>query len=285
VDLRFLREERELALKPDQSRRDTVAKRKQEELQLVRRSDLTLVVSPTERALLERACPGALVRVISTICSIEERQLPGLEHRRNIIFIGGFEHPPNSDAVLYFATEIFPRVRAVIPEAVFQVIGPEPPTEVRSLSGSNIKILGYIADIGPYFDQARLSVAPLRFGAGVKGKVNQSMALGVPTVVSSVAAEGMYLVHGLNALIADDPASFADAVVQLWTSTELWKRISTNGRENIREHFSVEAARRPIDELLQWAGMATHVAPSSHEPDYVQRENVLRAVQVRPQRA
>ncbi len=153
-----------------------MAKRKREELQLVRRSDLTLVVSPTERAILERACPGALVRVISTICSIEERQLPGLEHRRTIIFIGGFEHPPNSDAVLYFANEIFPRVRAVIPDAVFQVIGPDPPPEVRSLSCSHIEILGYIADIRPYFDQARLSVAPLRFGAGVKGKVNQSMA-------------------------------------------------------------------------------------------------------------
>jgi len=266
VDLRFLREEREAEVKQDQSLRAAAARRKQEELRLARRSDLTLVVSPIEKAILARECPGLDVRIISTILPMEERELPGLENRRNIIFIGGFEHPPNSDAVLYFAREIFPRVRSTIPDAVFQVIGPEPPPEIRHLSGPNIEILGYVADVRPYFDRARLSVAPLRFGAGVKGKVNQSMALGVPAVVSSIAAEGMYLVHGQNVMIADDPSSFADAVFQIWTSTELWERLSSNGRENIREHFSVEAASRQIDELLEWAGLSTPEQSDSRKP-------------------
>ena len=146
------------------------------------------------------------------------------------------------------------------------MIGPEPPPEVRRLSSPNIEILGYVADVRPYFDCARLSVAPLRFGAGVKGKVNQSMALGVPTVVTSIAAEGMYLVHGHNAMIADDPESFADAVVRVWTSTELWERLSTNGRENLREHFSVEAASQPIDELLEWAGLSAWVQGRGPNP-------------------
>ncbi len=213
-----------------------------------------------------RECPGLDVRIVSTIYPIEERDFPGLEARRTIIFIGGFEHPPNSDAVLYFAREIFPRVRAIIPDAVFQAIGPEPPPEVRRLSSPNIEILGYVADVRPYFDCARLSVAPLRFGAGVKGKVNQSMALGVPTVVTTIAAEGMYLVHGHNAMIADDPESFADAVVRVWTSTELWERLSTNGRENLREHFSVEAASQPIDGLLEWAGLSASAGSRNSNP-------------------
>ncbi|MGB0070627.1 MAG: glycosyltransferase, partial [Isosphaeraceae bacterium] len=106
---------------------------------------------------------------------------------------------------------------------------------------------------------ARLSVAPIRYGAGVKGKVNQSMSFGVPAVVTRVAAEGMYLVHEQNALIADDPEGFADAVVRLWTEPEIWHRLSVNGRENLREHFSVEAAGRRIDELLEWAGLSITV--------------------------
>ena len=108
----------------------------------------------------------------------------------------------------------------------------------------------------PIFDRARVSVAPLRFGAGVKGKVNQSMAFGVPTVVTSIAAEGMYLSHGENAMIADDPASFAEDVVRLLTSPELWRKVSQNGLKNLIEHFSVEAAAGPIDELLAWAGIS-----------------------------
>jgi len=279
VDLRFLREEREAEVKQDRSFRAAVATRKQQELRLARRSDLTLVVSPIEKAILARECPGLDVRIVSTICPIEDRPLPGLENRRNIIFIGGFEHPPNSDAVLYFARDIFPRIRAIIPDAVFQVIGPEPPPEVRRLAGPNIEILGYVADIRPLFDRARLSVAPLRFGAGVKGKVNQSMALGVPTVVTTIAAEGMYLVHGQNAMIADDPSSFADVVVRIWSSTELWERLSISGRENIREHFSVEAASRPIDDLLEWAGLSTSVG--SHSPNPTLSRTVHGEVQAR----
>ena len=142
-----------------------------------------------------------------------------------------------------------------LPDAIFQVIGPDAPPEISSLASENIEILGYVPDVTPLFHKAKLSVAPLRFGAGVKGKVNQSMALAVPTVVTSIAAEGMYLVPEENALIADDPAAFADAIVRLWTSRSLWERISSQGLKNIKDHFSVEAAARPIDELLAWARM------------------------------
>ena len=130
------------------------------------------------------------------------------------------------------------------------------PAEIRRLAGEHVRALGYVADVRPIFDQSRVAVAPIRFGAGVKGKVNQSMAHGVPTVVSTIAAEGMHLAHELNAMIADDPARFADAVVRLYTSQELWDRISANGRENVREHFSVQAASRAIDELLALADLA-----------------------------
>jgi glycosyltransferase involved in cell wall biosynthesis len=212
-------------------------------------------VSPSEKAILEAECPGIDVRIISNIHQIDEAEPPGLEGRRNIVFIGGFEHPPNPDAVLFFARAIFPRVRDQLPDVVFQVIGPDAPLEILELASPSIQILGFVPEVKPIFDRARVSVAPLRFGAGVKGKVNQSMALGVPTVVTSIAAEGMYLVHEENAMIADDPECFADAVVRLYSSSDLWKRLSVNGRESVRRHFSVEAASQRVDELLEWAGL------------------------------
>jgi glycosyltransferase involved in cell wall biosynthesis len=188
---------------------------------------------------------------------VKQKVRPKYPQRRDIIFIGGFDHAPNVDAVLFFAEEIFPQVRERIPGVVFQVIGSEPPPEIRRLASPSVNIKGFVADVEPCFNRARLSVAPLRFGAGVKGKVNQSMSLGVPAVVTSVAAEGMYLTHRENAMIADQPESFADAVVELWTSPDLWQRLSINGMRNVAEHFSIEAASRSIDELLAWAGLSS----------------------------
>jgi O-antigen biosynthesis protein len=254
VDLHFVREDRQASVMQDSTLKSAVASRKEQELRLAMRADLTFVVSPVEKVILERECPGTDVRILSTIYPLEEMAVPGYDDRRTIVFIGGFQHLPNVDAVLYFAREIFPRVRDRLPDVTFQVIGPEPPAEISNLESPDIQILGHVPDVKPLFHRARVSVAPLRFGAGVKGKVNQSMALGVPTVVTPIAAEGMYLVDDVNAMIAADVESFADAVVRVWSSRELWERLSANGRHNLLEHFSVQAAGRAIDELLLWAG-------------------------------
>jgi GT2 family glycosyltransferase len=262
VDLHFLREEREAEVKQSPELKMALAARKQQELRLARRADLTLVVSPIEKQVLEKECPGIDTRILPTIYPLQETEIPGFEGRRGIIFIGGFQHPPNTDAVLYFAQEIFPLIRTQVPDATFQVVGPDAPPEILELASPSIQILGFVPDVEPIFARARVAVAPIRFGAGVKGKVNQSMALGVPTVVTSSAAEGMYLVHERDAMIADDPAGFADAVVRLWTSPQVWERLSINGRASVKEHFSVETAEARVDELLQWAGLSS-LSPGS----------------------
>jgi glycosyltransferase involved in cell wall biosynthesis len=265
VDLHFLREERQARLVQDSALESAGASRKRQELRLARRADLTVVVSPVEKALLQTECPDFEVMVIPTIYPVEATDPPGFSGRKNLVFIGGFAHAPNIDAVLYFANEIFPLIHSRIRHAVFQIIGSDPPPEIVQLASANIEVLGYVADVKPIFDRARVSVAPIRFGAGVKGKVNQSMALGVPSVITSVAAEGMYLAHEHDAMIADDPESFADAVVRVWNSRVLWERLSINGRRNLREHFSVEAAAKPIDEMLEWAGL-TNAAQDGRLP-------------------
>jgi O-antigen biosynthesis protein len=257
VDLCFMREERRAQIGADATLLAAASSRKEQELRLARNADMTLVVSAIEKAVLEAECGQDVdVRILSNIHRVESGEPPGFDGRRDILFIGGFDHTPNIDAVVFFAQEIFPRVRQRIPRAVFKVIGPHPTPEISGLASRSIHILGFVPDVKPIFDKARLSVAPLRFGAGVKGKINQSMALGVPTVVSSIAAEGMYLTHEVDTMIADEPESFAQAVVQLWSSPDLWRKISKNGLLNLQEHFSVAAATRPIDELLAWAGLS-----------------------------
>jgi len=256
VDLHFNREEREAEILRDHTLRATAATRKQKELRLVMRADLTFVVSTVEKAILQAENASLNVQVLSNIHSMDETDPAGFEQRRDIVFIGNFEHPPDVDAVLFFMNEVVPRVHDRTPGAIFHVLGHNAPAAIRRLASRRVRIYRHVTDVRPIFDNARVSVAPIRFGAGVKVKLSQSMALGVPTVVTSVAAEGMHLVHEQNAMIADDPDSFAESLVRAWSSPDLWQRLSSNGRQNIRDHFSVAATNRGIDAILEWAGLA-----------------------------
>ena len=124
------------------------------------------------------------------------------------------------------------------------------PPEIVSLANEKIVITGLQRDARPFFDRVKLSVAPLRFGAGVKGKINQSMALGVPVVATSTAIDGTELRDREEILVADEPQRFADALVELYRSEKLWRRLSENGIRKTRELYSVEAAREKLKALF-----------------------------------
>ena len=250
VDLHFLREGRLAELRGgDRATRLVADSRKRQELRLMRQADLTLVVSETERQLLAAEAPDVRVQVVSNIHRIFGSANPP-EAREGLLFIGTFAHPPNRDAVLFFCSEVMPLLRARIPEICLKVIGSDPPAEILACAGDGVEILGYVPDVEPYFAQCRLSVAPLRYGAGVKGKVNQSLAHGLPVVATSVAAEGMHLADGESVLIADDAAGFADAVERLYTDATLWRRLSDGGLAVMERHFSFAAAERALRQAL-----------------------------------
>lgn len=249
VDLHFLREMRLAELTGDKATRAVAERRRREELNFIAEADTTLVVSPVEQDLLAREAPGADVRVVSNIHRIFGNRRPFAE-RQDIFFIGAFAHPPNTDAVLWFCREIFPLVLSEEPTLRFSVIGADPPAQVRALASENIRILGHVPDVTPFFDGCRLSVAPLRYGAGVKGKVNQSLAYGLPVVATMQAAEGMFLVDGESVLLADEPAAFAEAVLRLYRDPALWERLSKGGLTVMEQHFSFAAARRALVDLL-----------------------------------
>jgi glycosyltransferase involved in cell wall biosynthesis len=216
---------------------------------LIEQADETWVVSPVERQLLQEKWPGKSIQLVSNIVDIPGSKTP-FALRIDFLFIGGFQHKPNTDGVLFFVQEIYPLISKRLPEAKFYIIGDKPPPEITALATERIIVAGLQRDASPFFDKVKLSVAPLRFGAGVKGKINQSMAFGVPVVATSLAVEGMELRDREDILVADDPEDFAQALVELYESEELWKRISENGIEKTRSLYSTEVAGEKLELLF-----------------------------------
>ena len=248
VDLHFLRAERQAQLRHSAAPA-AVDREREQELDLVRRADLTLVVSPVERDLLLQLEPGAHVDVLT---NIHEPMPPGRPYaeREGIVFIGGFRHPPNADAVLWYAREVLPLVRGRLHGVVTTIVGDDPPASIRALAARDFVVAGHVDDVAPLFGSARLSIAPLRYGAGVKGKVNLAMSYGVPVVATSAAVEGMHLANRIDVLVADHPQTFADAIVDAYGNPTLWARLSKAGVDNIRRHFSRDAAKRALAGVL-----------------------------------
>src|SRR5690606_3509151 len=243
VDLHFLGERRTARLAGDDALARAAESTRTRELEMVRASDVTVVVSDDEAALLAREAPGARIEVLSNLHEVAGPGLP-FAQRRDLVFVGGFRHPPNVDAVRWFCGEVFPRVRAQLPQLRFHCIGDGPPPDIAGLDGrGGIHVHGYVADLAPYMDGCRIAVAPLRVGAGVKGKINLSMAHGQPVVATTLAAEGMHLRDGHDVLLADDADGFADALVRLYGDAVLWESLSRHGMDSVRRHFSADTAR------------------------------------------
>ena len=249
VDLHFLREERLAELSRSGTAKRTAESKRDEELALIRKADLTLVVSPFEKELLERLEPTAQVMLLSTIYEPLGADKPFAE-REGLLFIGGFRHPPNTDAILWYGKEIMPRLRERLPGVKTCVVGMDPPATIKALAAEDLVIAGHVPDLTPYLTGFRLAVSPLRYGAGVKGKINHAMSYGMPVVATTPSIEGMHLTPGVDVLVGDDPESFADAVARAYCDQDLWTALSEGGRENIRKHFSRDLARRSIERLV-----------------------------------
>ena len=219
------------------------------EHELIDQADETWVVSPVEQQLLQQKWPGKSIQLVSNIVDIPGSKTP-FALRRDYLFIGGFQHRPNIDAVLFFVQKIYPLVSEHLRDAKFYIIGDKPPPEIVALATERIIVAGLQRDVRPFFDSVKLSVAPLRFGAGVKGKINQSMAFGVPVVATSLAVEGMGLTDREDILVADEPEDFARALIELYESEELWKRLSENGIKKTRALYSTDTARKKLEFLF-----------------------------------
>jgi GT2 family glycosyltransferase/glycosyltransferase involved in cell wall biosynthesis len=246
VDLHYLRERRGAEVAGDAALARAAERTRARELAVIAQADTTLVVSEVERALLREDAPNAQVEILSNLHRIAG---PGrsFAERHDIVFVGGFRHPPNVDAVRWFVAEVWPRVRARLPDLRFHCIGSHTPPDIEALAAQpGVVVHGHVADIDPYMDGGRIAIAPLRYGAGVKGKVNLSMAHGQPVVATSCAVEGMHLRDGEDVLVADEPQAFADAIVRLYEDEALWTTLARSGLDSVQRHFSLDAARETV---------------------------------------
>jgi glycosyltransferase involved in cell wall biosynthesis len=249
VDLHFVRETSEARVTGDRDIERKAQETERLEYELIDQSDETWVVSSSEQRLLKKKCPKKSIQVVSNIVDVPGSKTP-FALRRDWLFIGSFQHKPNVDAVLFFTQKIYPLVSDKLRDAKFFIIGDNAPPEIVRLASERIVVTGLQRDARPFFDSVKLSVAPLRFGAGVKGKINQSMAFGVPVVATSVAVDGTELRDGEEILVADEPEDFAHALVELYESQELWSRLSQNGIRKTREFYSVETAHKKLEILF-----------------------------------
>jgi GT2 family glycosyltransferase/ubiquinone/menaquinone biosynthesis C-methylase UbiE/glycosyltransferase involved in cell wall biosynthesis len=256
-DLHFLRFERQAQFEDSQKLRDDAVLLKERELSTMRRTHATIVHSTVEKRLLD----GLLgwqddSRIFTLGWSIPiAGTTRGFRERDGILFVGGYQHGPNVDAVDYFVQEIFPRVRSQLPRARFLIVGSRAPERFRDLGVEGVEFVGFVADLAGLLDRSRMTVAPLRYGAGTKGKIYTSLSHGVPCVATSIGAEGMDLADGEEVLVADDPAGFAAHVARLHEDEALWNRLSANGYEYLKAHASTEVGRKVMAAILRHVGL------------------------------
>ena len=254
VDLHFLREEREARLKGDRSSLVVAAATRERELYLVRQADATIVVSSEERRLLEAAVPGA--RVFDLPLAREVRwPTTTFDVRSGIGFVGGFAHAPNVDALQFFLSEVWPIVLRGIPDCEFRIAGPGLPSDVLTSMPERVRYLGHVPDLSRWFDTLRVSVAPLRYGAGAKGKVASSLAHGVPCIATPIAVEGMHLHTHVGVLVETSPEGLASRIVAAYGDPKLWSDLSAAGLEYARHQLSPESWRRRFGDVLDGVGL------------------------------
>jgi glycosyltransferase involved in cell wall biosynthesis len=213
-------------------------------------SDVVFTVTQDEKEFLLKEDASLNVEVMPNIHEVIHNVKP-FDKRKDIMFIGGFLHQPNEDAVFYFVDEIFPLVKEKIPDMTFYVVGSDPSEKLLKLNSRDVKVTGYVPDVMPYFEDCRVFISPLRYGAGMKGKIGQSMGYGLPVVTTTIGAEGIGLTQEQNALIADGRQDFAEAVVKLYTDELLWEKLSRESIALIDKNYSKEIIREKLREVFE----------------------------------
>ena len=206
------------------------------ELFIASQADLVVTHSAAEAEILKRVIPHKVKLV--PFAAGEREAVPSFEERQGIAFLGSFGHAPNPDAVYWLMREILPRVWTRAPELTCKIAGSGWQADHLGRLDPRIEVLGPVADLDELFAQVRLTVAPLRFGAGVKGKVLESFAAGLPCVMSEVAAEGMPLVAPLTELVGRDAADLAARILRFHDDAQANLECGSRARALVAEHFT-----------------------------------------------
>jgi len=244
-DLHYLREQRQYEIEHNEELLKSSEKWKKIEFELCRKADVVYAVGEYEAAVLKKEFPDKIIRCVPAYIydTIDRNKMPSIENRRDILFVGGFGHPPNIDAVMWFGKEVFPKILEKCPDMVWYVVGGKVTEEIKSLESDHIKILGYVTDekLQELYRTCKLVVVPLRYGAGVKGKVVECMYYQAPFITTPTGAEGLGLDENKFAIVeADDMMS--DAIVDLYQDDKRLQQIMADCGPYINTHFTRKQA-------------------------------------------
>ncbi len=247
-DFHGLRKAREVALKQNEDvtvehLQNDITKR---EIASIYRCDLSLIISEVEIEILtnqfkiDKSLLHYLPFLLKSISDNEIKQLPVFEKRQHFITIGNFLHAPNYDAVLYLKQTIWPLIRKQLPNAELHIYGAYESEKVSQLNNDKdyFLIKGFAEDVNEVMQNAKVCLAPLRFGAGLKGKIIDAMQNGTPCVMSNIAAEGMFGELECNGCIEDNPEDFANNAVEVYSDSEIWNRYQSNGFNVFNQRFN-----------------------------------------------
>lgn len=224
------------------------------ERDLWNRCDVVFYPSEEEAVQVRSMAPNVQAMAVPLFCFRQPEGTAALDlaKRHDILFVAGFGHPPNVDAACWLIEKVLPLVHAHLPQVQLRLVGSNPTEEVVALAGEKVQVLGYVDDqtLASMYRSSRVVVAPLRFGAGVKLKVLEAMANGVPVVTTSVGAQGL---PGLDEVVpvSDDPERIADALVQLLVDDTRWSAVSHAANAYISENFSTAKMAAALKDVLR----------------------------------
>jgi glycosyltransferase involved in cell wall biosynthesis len=261
ADLHYLRLARQAAVENKASLRQQARAMQFHELVAARVADAVITHSAAEAALLRDQIPDVSVAVIPWAVPLRASDSE-FRDRENVLFVGNFAHSPNVDALQLIAGSILPWVRRKAAEITFRIVGSNMPEQFHRISQPGLEIIGAVEDMAEPLGTARLSIAPLRFGAGLKGKVVESLAAGVPCIGTSIAYEGIDMPPALERCIADTPEALADTIVELYRDAAAHAAIAAAGQRYALITYSEAAIDARMREVVapvlnRWAGLTS----------------------------
>lgn len=245
IDLHYLRLQREAELTKNVALLQSALNIKKTELSVASRADITIAITEDEQKMLLQEKLSNVV-VVPNIHETEHPlgTVPGFKDRNGLLFIGGYLHNPNIDAAEWLVNQIMPEIWKVDPSIKLTLLGSNPTEEILAYQCENIIVTGYIKDVSPYFNKSRVFVAPLRFGAGMKGKIGQSLEYSLPIVSTNIGIEGMGLTDEHHVMVANNTEDFVNKTLQLYQSPELWNKIQSNANEALEQYTPKKVAQR-----------------------------------------
>ena len=226
---------------------------KKYEFDMYRHADKVLTLTPQGKEKLLEICPELDIDVVPHGVDVKDFSFSEPEgEERSIVFVGNYLHYPNVDAVLFFHREIWPRIKSLLPEIKFYVVGQAPPLKIRNLSQDNaIIVTGRVNDVRPYLKKGRIFICPVRLGGGFRGKILEAMAIGRPVVSTSLGAEGIPAVQRENIILADNPEEFAQGILDLMNDDQLFEKIRKKARKLVEEKYAWEKGVEIMEGVLK----------------------------------